>query len=135
MHIICCRSPLGERGLKYKIGPTSRNNARSLSAWRAWIEIEQNARNRSKYRRSLSAWRAWIEISRTATSCHFTKCRSPLGERGLKLHLIYRLINIDTMSLSAWRAWIEISFLIPLTVLVAGRSPLGERGLKYLWIA
>ena len=39
MHIVCCRSPLGERGLKYDTEQQFSNDLKSLSAWRAWIEI------------------------------------------------------------------------------------------------
>ena len=114
----CCRSPLGERGLKYKPISHLIKKLPSLSAWRAWIEIN-NIENIPivHYRRSplgerglkstelpnawtnsesLSAWRAWIEIS-------VTTMLSSVGE-----------------SLSAWRAWIEIlgiyAFAMPSSV-------------------
>ena len=61
MHIVCGRSPLGERGLK------------STAA--------ENAINEFK---SLSAWRAWIEIKLPTFVLFLTNSRSPLGERGLK---------------------------------------------------
>ena len=34
-----CRSPHGERGLKSRVGPNPTRWHRSLSSWRAWIEI------------------------------------------------------------------------------------------------
>ena len=80
------RSPLGERGLKYQgecIKP--RVVLKSLSAWRAWIEISDSLYSFLMLYMSLSAWRAWIEIS-SCTNSVFT-----------------------ATSLSAWRAWIEIS--------------------------
>ena len=57
----------------------------SLSARRAWIEINRNRRCHSRNNRSLSARRAWIEI---------TQCRLKLSK---------------CTSLSARRAWIEIA--------------------------
>ena len=56
-----CRSPHGERGLKSPNTGFLANSAKSLSAWRAWIEI---VLLRSVPLRSLR--------------------RSPHGERGLK---------------------------------------------------
>ena len=38
---------------------------RSLSSWRAWIEIA-TAEGDGYEQRSLSSWRAWIEIARWA---------------------------------------------------------------------
>ena len=61
--------------------------------------------------RSLSAWRAWIEIvKRWTSSLKKTDCRSLLGERGLKFSCrwCYRYF---WSSLSAWRAWIEIKII------------------------
>ncbi len=37
------RSPHGERGLKYLVPPCLVDTYRSLSSWRAWIEIGQYA--------------------------------------------------------------------------------------------
>ena len=62
MHIICSRSPLGERGLKFAC---IKNNIKIIV-------------------RSLSAWRAWIEIGNNQEKYLTIRCRSPLGERGLK---------------------------------------------------
>ena len=37
---LCCRSPHGERGLKFwDIGKTMISDVMSFSAWRTWIEI------------------------------------------------------------------------------------------------
>ena len=81
-----------------------------------------------------------------------TDCRSPHGERGLKLYAthtsrsptlslssrrawieILSLISIPAprwRSLSSRRAWIEIAVTIYHSITAAGRSPHGERGLK-----
>ncbi len=56
-----CRSPHGERGLKYDSHGAAQD-----------------------HRRSLSSWRAWIEIGRCRLCCASLVCRSPHGERGLK---------------------------------------------------
>ena len=55
----------------------------SLSARRAWIEIAESLIPRIK-RQSLSARRAWIEMLRLSVSMWEAICRSPQGERGLK---------------------------------------------------
>ena len=55
-----CRSPHGERGLKYDV-----------------------ADERAVHDESLSSWRAWIEIS-VSSMVRMEPCRSPHGERGLK---------------------------------------------------
>ena len=57
-----CRSPLGERGLKYSDFEKWSDKSVSLSAWRAWIEIYLISLGGDSGFTSLSAWRAWIEI-------------------------------------------------------------------------
>ena len=56
-------------------------------------------------------------------------CRSPYGERGLKLLVVTNQRQHD-VSLSLRRAWIEIEYITRLPKHVARRSPYGERGLK-----
>ena len=82
------RSPHGERGLKSEVGEVNAFVSRSLSSWRAWIEISDVTRTAPDTGRSLSSWRAWIEIARRPASM-------PSNRR----------------SLSSWRAWIEINKL------------------------
>ena len=77
------RSPHGERGLKYDSHGAAQDHRRSLSSWRAWIEIRPRP-CRCRQLRSLSSWRAWIEIRRTIPSSNRPTSRSPHGERGLK---------------------------------------------------
>ena len=60
-----------------------------------------------KLKASLSAWRAWIEINLCILLHSQRQRRSPLGERGLKYHALNCFLR-NTKSLSAWRAWIEI---------------------------
>ena len=83
------RSLLGERGLKYKKICTYERVMKSLSAWRAWIEIKKGCCTLS-FVKSLSAWRAWIEIHNEDAFFFMPS------------------------SLSAWRAWIEIQKKSPL---------------------
>ena len=83
-----------------------RPSDRSLSARRAWIEIELNPITVTVKQGSLSARRAWIEIEISAPDLDEVDGRSPQGERGLK------------------------SVVSAQTVTVRGRSPQGERGLK-----
>ena len=61
------RSPHGERGLKYGYSFNGGGSLRSLSSWRAWIEIGRVPV------RSLGGFR-----------------RSPHGERGLKYAIIHQ---------------------------------------------
>ena len=129
--VASCRSPYGERGLKFE---TARRNhmhrlslslrrawieirctrtmdccSRSLSLRRAWIEIGWSARGHSR-RRSLSLRRAWIEIMSATASHPTTPSRSPYGERGLKYHGLPWHDRFGA-SLSLRRAWIEIPYL------------------------
>ena len=62
MHIVCSRSLLGERGLKSNHNLLIFRAIQSLSAWRAWIEIDTRIHRPRGSRES----------------------RSLLGERGLK---------------------------------------------------
>ena len=101
--------------------------------------------------RSLSSWRAWIEMSRKWRDSH-APGRSPHGERGLKCHgmmiadnILRRsphgerglkfvggvLVELGLVSLSSWRAWIEIPHSSTNERKKPCRSPHGERGLKY----
>ena len=57
-----CRSPCGERGLKYHEPPPVTDSAKSLPLRGAWIEIRQSRRRRSCWR-SLPLRGAWIEIA------------------------------------------------------------------------
>ena len=103
------RSPHGERGLKLPSRYIIVSRRRSLSSRRAWIEIcvcSIAAKNKIM---SLSSRRAWIEITSAYLFCKNNKSRSPHGERGLKF-CVSRCYPHDTI----------------------GRSPHGERGLKYL---
>ena len=101
-----CRSPYGERGLKY------------LScAWHAPLIL------------SLSLRRAWIEIIIVSPFADALRCRSPYGDRGLKCrHGELRRPIAESLSLR--RAWIEMDSRPRLRCLPR-RSPYGERGLKY----
>ena len=59
-----------------------------------------------------------------------SKCRSPLGLRGLK-SLNISLKELKTVKSQPTRAaWIEIAIGITLSLPAAGRSPLRLRGLK-----
>ena len=101
------RSPHGERGLKYKKLHDTEAAAMSLSTRRAWIEMYCMDETSLKAE-SLSTRRAWIEIQTGYSEGNYNLCRSPHGERGLKLY-DYDLFEMDYRSLSTRRAWIEIS--------------------------
>ena len=80
---------------------------RSLSAWRAWVEIRKQKLKRSGTE-SLSAWRAWVEIAdwtTTETSGKVALRMESVGRNNKPSDWTYR----DWLqSLSAWRAWVEI---------------------------
>ena len=57
--------------------------------------------------RSLSSWRAWIEMRILLSTCKRRPSRSPHGERGLKYRRVLAGV-FARLSLSSWRAWIEI---------------------------
>ena len=78
------RSPHGERGLKYILWVDHRKYYRSLSSWRAWIEIYPVCYGILRVTSSLSSWRAWIEIVLDGRRLLRVCGRSPHGERGLK---------------------------------------------------
>ena len=54
----------------------------SLSARRAWIEINSEATKHDQATKSLSARRAWIEMIEEVSKYVVKDCRSPQGERG-----------------------------------------------------
>ena len=78
----------------------------SLSARRAWIEIQSNTYH-PHFHASLSARRAWIEIImqiKTVTGCVVALRKESVDRnRGLM-----SVVRFATSSLSARRAWIEI---------------------------
>ena len=57
-------------------------SVKSLSARRAWIEMQQSIQLFLVLWGSLSARRAWIEIRITIEKRDRADCRSPQGERG-----------------------------------------------------
>ena len=145
-----CRSPYGERGLKFGAPAEPERDDASLSLRRAWIEICCINIIDDSFR-SLSLRRAWIEIARTWEPTRRPDGRSPYGERGLKsrlalhrptarLSLSLRRAWIEiaranasdgpSRSLSLRRAWIEIT-IRPFVIGWPCRSPYGERGLKF----
>ena len=79
----------------------------SLSARRAWIEIEAGS-VRGISSRSLSARRAWIEILHTS---HDSPAPKSLSARRawIEIMIHHTKKEINPASLSARRAWIEIS--------------------------
>ena len=85
----------------------------------------------SRHGQSLSLRRAWIEICRSVTSWSRRICRSPYGERGLKLRTNHEYHHRES-SLSLRRAWIEIASSSTRRIRYRpSRSPYGERGLKF----
>ena len=100
-----CRSPHGERGLKYRRGMRQRLHSCRFPHGERGLKfpIEESAVVLGE---SLSSRRAWIDM-RTAWRAATRSCsRSPHGERGLK----YVGLPVESRQ--------------------GGRSPHGERGLK-----
>ena len=126
-----CRSPHGERGLKYRLHRNLHQSNQSLSSRRAWIEIEWSDEVIYTVLPSLSSRRAWIEIWGDSGAGKYTYRRSPHGERGLKLILMITQ-RTEHMSLSSRRAWIEILIASVIVNYLTCRSPHGERGLKLI---
>ena len=73
-----CRSPHGERGLKFLSSETVICSPWSLPPWGAWIEISSPART-DKRLESLPAWRAWIEIPELGNSNLQPVVAPPMG--------------------------------------------------------
>ena len=124
---------------------------KSLSAWRAWIEIIVCSQCVSQCVRSLSAWRAWIEMMMGLLQKCTQSRRSPLGERGLKSEEKYGPVissgrsplgerglkfscrwcyRYFRSSLSAWRAWIEIKLYMICMIMTVVALRLESEGLK-----
>ena len=78
----------------------------SLPVRGAWVEISCSGGGRSAGGLSLPVRGAWVEIAHSCSMRRRSVCRSPCGERGLKLRKL--LHNASSFS----------------------RSPCGERGLK-----
>ena len=105
------RSPLGERGLKYHALNCFLRNTKSLSAWRAWIEIGNN-RNQEiitivALRLESVDWNTAV-VGQTAED----------GTVALHLESVdWNTKNFGRgttyiLSLSVWRAWIKIATII-----------------------
>ena len=65
-----------------RIAKPFREQFKSLSARRAWIEIASGTLSDTSDVTSLSARRAWIEIDWASVITAMTSRRSPQGERG-----------------------------------------------------
>ena len=104
---------------------------KSLSTWRAWIEIlicfcSALLHRVALYMESVD-WnvKAWVIFTLIVS-------RSLHGERGLKLSLEVKH-HLSGQSLSTWRAWIEIPSLSFALYSLYCRSLHGERGLKSIY--
>ena len=122
------RSPHGERGLKYRRFLKHRLQAVSLPPRGAWIEIcEVSVICPFDYVAPPTGSVDGNDFG--ASSVFLPGCRSPHGERGLKL--VFRFVlNLYRRSLPPRGAWIEITIQEKAILLCTGRSPHGERGLK-----
>ena len=146
-----CRSPCGERGLKYAGRGHGQRRQRSLPVRGAWVEIAATVqRSSSDVRRSPCGERGLkFRLPWASAGCGR---RSPCGERGLKFLRKYHF-RCSFLSLPVRGAWVEICGgqavgAMPTSSLpVRGawvemwpfsafpgvrdcRSPCGERGLK-----
>ena len=147
-----CRSPYGERGLKYRHPPGRDQRHESLSLRRAWIEIASSSTRRIRYRPSRSPYgERGLKFDGDLTELaggagrspygerglKFTaqgaypvgSSRSPYGERGLKLGVTVYAV-VFGVSLFLRRAWIEMSLGSSYLTASLCRSPYGECGLK-----
>ena len=102
-----CRSPHGERGLKFQSQVSLENQRLSLPARGAWIEI----------------------AARAATSAPGPG-RSPHGERGLKFLRLDEDGRVGRRSPHGERG-LKYGSVLLAPVIERGRSPHGERGLKF----
>ena len=123
-----CRSPHGERGLKYAGDLEVHVGLESLSSRRAWIEIG-NAFCTSPPVKSLSSRRAWIEMQTRWRNRKKKERRSPHGERGLKCSTKDTAGNGASSSPHGERG-LKLRAILRLAYR-RGRSPHGERGLKW----
>ena len=116
-----------------RIGVMSRITVSSLSSWRAWIEMSIGDDTATPPNGSLSSWRAWIEIHTCVTSLRACLCRSPHGERGLKYDAQGKFRRGSGRSPHGERGL--KSKVVSMVRMDPCRSPHGERGLKYLrWV-
>ena len=91
------------------VGTTRASLGVSLSARRAWIEIQDGSRRLTRLIPSLSARRAWIEIR---SLCQSPQATSSLSARRAWIEILaIRSCGSLPASLSARRAWIEIAQL------------------------
>ena len=126
-----CRSPRGERGLKYNIKTGgSLTWQKSLPPRGAWIEMTTSQGLFLSLRSRSPRGERGLKSTLVGPGASQTNRRSPRGERGLK----YRGLFADTerrRSLPPRGAWIEITLSpLPAARAVPCRSPRGERGLK-----
>ena len=101
----------------------------SLPSRGAWIEIPQFLIAGIFALESLPSRGAWIEICKFTVYVNLRWCRSPHGERGLKLLIILICSNV-CKSLPSRGAWIEMMSRGTPAQPHSCRSPHGERGLK-----
>ena len=145
-----CRSPCGERGLKFRACAGEKSQNESLPVRGAWVEIFRGGACASPSV-SLPVRGAWVEIAGGSGGSGGDWRRSPCGERGLKsvvcrsfscpfrsLPVRGAWVEIATGSRQAGRfaslpvrgAWVEMAFRDVRESGRRGRSPCGERGLK-----
>ena len=123
-----CRSPCGERGLKYRGRVDLVALRQSLPVRGAWIEIDSaEVVGVLQHRRSPCGERG-LKCPRILC-LHYRSCRSPCGERGLKCAM-WKVVSGTKTSLPVRGAWIEIVPRTSTGYVRRGRSPCGERGLK-----
>ena len=88
------RSPRGERGLKYCLFATLALTRATVALLAESVDWNRQILQKCKLLSvSLSSRRAWIEIVRSFKNANCCRCRSPRGERGLKLRFIYLVLK------------------------------------------
>ena len=126
-----CRSPHGERGLKYFCWYHTATACRSLPTRGAWIEIFCHICYRMVTNSRSPHGERGLKYSNSENHHKQAGGRSPHGERGLKFEF-NPLYDVDVQrSLPTRGAWIEIRRITELVQFQPRRSPHGERGLKY----
>ena len=126
---VFCRSPCGERGLKFhRFTADDDRFRRSPCGERGLKYFALVARFCASG--SLPVRGAWVEIIKGLVTINGLQRRSPCGERGLKCASGTRDRLPDRRSLPVRGAWVEIFYSLISELVSACRSPCGERGLK-----
>ena len=124
------RSPCGERGLKFRRPARLSDRGQSLPVRGAWVEIVKGLVTVNGVQRRSPCGERGLKFAGLPAPFAALGRRSPCGERGLKLGVSYDVDETNVVSLPVRGAWVEISTRNMGIVAGECRSPCGERGLK-----